>query len=208
MITIHDVEQCSPEWYRARMGLPTASEFKVILREGANGSASKTRDEYLRKLAGELLTDEPRADYSNQDMERGKAMEPEARAFYDMIADEPVRRVGFITNGRKGCSPDALVGDVGMLEIKTAFPHILIGYLLKDEFPTVHKAQCQGALWVAEREWIDLEIYWPKLPPFIRRAQRDEPYIDKLARAVDEFNAELDAVVAQVRAYRGDKVAA
>jgi hypothetical protein len=99
--------------------------------------------------------------------------------------------VGFVTNHGAGCSPDSLIGDAGMLEIKTAAPHILIGRLLCDDFPPEHRAQCQGNLWVAEREWIDCLVYWPGMPPVVRRAERDEAFIKDLAAAVDQFNAEL-----------------
>jgi hypothetical protein len=88
-----------------------------------------------------------------------------------------------------------------MLEIKTKLPHLMIECILKDEFPAEHKAQCQGALWVAEREWIDIAVYWPKMPLFVKRATRDEDYIKKLSDAVDAFNDELDAVVERIRLY-------
>ncbi len=94
-----------------------------------------------------------------------------------------------------------------MLEIKTSFPHILIDRMLKDEFPAEYKAQCQGQLWVAEREWVDIAIYWPKLPLFVKRTYRDETYIKELAGAVDQFNTELAAMVDRVRAYDQAKAA-
>lgn len=209
---IIDCEQGSPEWYGARLGLPTASMFATVLAKGRDGEkdakASKTRAEYMRKLAGEIITGEPMENYANGHMERGKAMEDEARDLYAFLSDEPLQRVGFILSQRTGCSPDSLVGDRGMLEIKTALPHILIDKLLRGEFPPEHKAQCQGNLWVAEREWIDLQIFWPKLPPFIIRAQRDEAYIGNLAGAVHQFNAELHELVERIRAYEGRREAA
>lgn len=210
MMRIVDCEQQSPEWFAARMGMPTASEFSTVMRtkgKGENGE-SKERLTYMRKLAGEILTGEPMESYSNQHMERGREMEGEARNLYSFLTTEPLQRVGFIVNGPKGCSPDSLVGDRGMLEIKTALPHILIGHLIRGEFPPEHKAQCQGALWVAEREWIDIAIYWPKLPLFKVRAGRDEKYIADLAAAVDQFNAELAEMVERIRGYQGARDAA
>lgn len=209
MMQIVDCKQGSEEWFRARMGLPTASEFATVLARGRGSDAeSKTRRTYLRKLAGEIVTGEPMENYSNAHMERGKIMEDEARDFYAFMADAEPKRVGFIVNGRKGCSPDSLIGDNGMLEIKTKLPHLLIECLEKDEFPPEHRAQCQGALWVAEREWIDLAVYWPKLPLFVKRAYRDEAYIKTLAETVEIFNAELDATVRYVRSYGQAKEAA
>jgi YqaJ-like viral recombinase domain len=200
MPEIVDCEQGSESWWRARMGIPTASEFATVIASGRGGGDSKTRRAYMLKLAGEIITGEPMESYSNGHMERGKSMEDEARNFYAFMTDAPIARVGFIRNGSKGCSPDSLIGSNGMLEIKTKLPHLLIELLLKDDFPPEHKAQCQGALWVAEREWIDISVYWPKLPPFIKRAYRDDSYIATLAKSVDEFNDELAATVEKVRA--------
>jgi hypothetical protein len=201
VIQIHDMEQGTPEWHAVRAGIPTASEFATVMASGRGGGESKTRRTYLLKLAGERLTGQPSEGYTNAHMERGKEMESEARDLYGFIQDEPLTRVGFITNGPKGYSPDALVGASGLVEFKTALPHILLDRLLSDEFPPEHMAQCQGGLWVAEREWLDIVIYWPGLPVFRKRVGRDEPYIRKLADAVEKFNAELDQTVERIRAY-------
>lgn len=201
MIEISSCEQRSPDWYRLRLGIPTASEFATVLAKGKDGGDSKTRKTYMLKLAGERLTGEPAEAYDNAYMERGRLMEAEARAAYAFIADADCAQVGFIRNGDKGCSPDSLIGDDGVLEIKTAAPHILIGHIARGDFPPEHRAQCQGALWVTERAWIDIAIYWPKLPLFVKRAYRDEDYIASLAKAVDAFNAELAETVERVRRY-------
>lgn len=203
-IIIHDaIEQGTPDWYKIRLGLPTASMFSAILAKGEG----KTRRSYLLKLAGERLTGEPTEGYSNPYMDRGKVMEPEARDLYAFQTGAQLTQVGFITNGLKGCSPDSLIGDKGMLEIKTKRSDLLIDVILKDELPSEHVAQCQGALWVAEREWLDFVAYWPNLPLFVKRVTRDEPYIQRLATEVHKFNAELDDVVSKIRA-RGERVAA
>ena len=195
-----ECDQGSTEWYAARLGLPTASEFKTIIGVKKDAKDKVTRRLYMHKLAGEIMTGEPAESYSNAHMERGKEMEGEARKCYDfLMPGAELRRVGFIVNGPKGCSPDSLIGENGMLEIKTKLPHLMVDWLLKDEFPSEHKAQCQGALWVAEREWIDIVCYWPKMPPFVKRATRDEPYIRELATAVDDFNAELHEVVGRLK---------
>jgi hypothetical protein len=201
MQVYRDIVQRSPEWYSARAGIPTASEFSTVLAKGRDGGDSKTRKTYLLKLAGERLTGAPTELYDNAYMERGRVMEEEARDAYAFMKDVEPELVGFIRSGDAGCSPDALVGDNGLLEIKTALPHILIGHILRGTFPAEHVAQCQGALWIAEREWIDIAIYWPGLPLFVKRATRDEAYIADLAKAVTAFNAELAEVVEQVRRY-------
>ena len=204
-----ECDQGSTEWYAARLGLPTASEFKTIIGVKKDAKDKVTRRLYMHKLAGEIMTGEPAESYSNAHMERGKEMEGEARKCYDfLMPGAELRRVGFIVNGPKGCSPDSLIDERGMLEIKTALPHILIDKLLRDEFPPEHKAQCQGAMWVAERDWIDIAVYWPKLPLFVKRAYREPAYIQQLAEAVDQFNAELHETVEKIRAYGGQREAA
>lgn len=197
MMQVHDMPQGSPEWLAVRRGLPTASMFATIMAQGRGGGESKTRQTYLYKLAGEILTGEPMDNFSNGHMERGHAMEPEARQFYAFMQDAEPQQVGFITNGQKGCSPDSLIGNDGMLEIKTKLPHLMLAAHEHGGFPSEHWAQCQGQLWVAEREWVDLTCYWPRLKPLIVRAHRDEPYIAKLSAAVDQFNDELAALVAK-----------
>ena len=209
MIQIFDFEQGTPEWHAARLGIPTASMFATVLAEGrTKGSPSVTRAKYMRELVGERITGQPTESYTNPFMERGKAQEAEARDLYAFLHDEPLTQVGFIRNGDKGCSPDSLAGKKGMVEVKTAMPHILIDTLLSDRAPPEHIAQCQGNLWVAEREWIDLVVYSPKLPLFVKRLYRDEAYIATLAKGIAQFNEELTAMEATIRKMSGDRVAA
>lgn len=193
----YDVEQGSEDWFQLRLGLPTASEFHTVLAKGEG----KTRSKYMRRLAGEIITGKPAETYTNAHMERGKVMEGEARSLYAFRHDvEPVL-VGFIKNGGAGCSPDSLIGDDGMVEFKTALPDIVIEKIIGDRFPAEHVAQCQGNLWIAERDWIDCVIYSPDMVPFEKRAYRDEAYIKNLADEVERFNEDLAAMVARVRRY-------
>lgn len=196
---VHTCEQGSEEWFRVRMGMPTASEFSTVMAKGKGGEASKTRRTYMLKLAGEILTGEPMDHYSNHHMERGKEYEPEARDLYAFMQDTDPECVGFISNGRAGCSPDCLVGRDGLAEIKTKLPHLQIECLFSDRVPPEHLAQTQGSLWVAEREWIDFVSYWPKLPLFVKRARRDDDYIKLIEAAVEAFNAELAELVETIR---------
>ena len=205
---IYNCEQNSPEWLQARAGIATASQFATIIASGKTaGSPSVGRRTYMLKLAGEIITGEPMESFSNEHTERGHAMEDQARDLYAFQTGYQLERVGFIRDGRKGASPDSLIGEDGGAEIKTKLPHLLIDVLLKGEVPPEHKAQIQGTLWVSKREWWDIAIYWPKMPLFVKRMHRDELYIQKLATAVDTFNAELDDVVAQIR-RTGERVAA
>lgn len=200
-LEIIDCEQGTPEWFAARLGLPTASEFKTILAVKKEAKDKATRRKYMHTLIGEILTGEIVESYTNANMDRGKVMEDEARSLYAMMKDADPVRVGFIRNGQKGASPDSLLDANAGLEIKTAVPHIQIDRILRDELPPEHRAQVQGNLWVAEREWWDFVSYWPKLPLFVKRVYRDESYIAELAKAVDQFNDELQETLATVRRY-------
>lgn len=201
MMEIINCEQGTPEWFVARAGIVTASEFQTLLMKGKGGGVSLTRQTYMRKLAGEIITGVPTEPYANQHMERGKVMEAEARDLYAFMSDCDPQQVGFVVQGRAGASPDSLIGDKGGLEIKTRLPHLQIELLERDEVPSEHLAQIQGGMWVCEREWWDFVSYWPKLPLFVKRVYRDESYIRKLAGAVDQFNGELDTLVARIRSY-------
>lgn len=202
-----DCIQGTEAWFLARAGIPTASEFSTVLAKGRGGADSKTRRTYMLKLAGERITGKPMETFSNAHMERGKVMEEEARNYYAFLTDAEPQQVGFIRNDLAGASPDSLLGDDGLLEIKTALPHILGDLILSGEFPSEHRAQTQGQLWVTGRQWVDLIVYWPGMPAFIKRAHRDERYIADLAAAVTQFNAELAEMVEKIRAY-GEREAA
>lgn len=201
-LEIFDCDQGSETWLRIRMGIPTASEFATLLSTGRSGGESKTRRTYLYKLAGERITGTPMESYTNKYMERGKALEPEARNYYAFLTNSKLQRVGFIKNTNKGCSPDSLIGNDGMLEVKTEAPHLLIERLETDKLPDDHYAQLQGNLWVSEREWIDALIYFPGMPASLKRVFRSDEYIKNLAIAVDKFNDELDSLVERIKARR------
>lgn len=211
MIEIFDAElypQGSSQWFDLRKGIPTASNFSSVMA----GGEGKMRASYMKLLAAEQRSDRPIETYKNNDMQRGNDMEAEARGQYAMlsglttrnfehslIGDKELALVGFIRNGGKGCSPDALVGTKGMLEIKTQRGDLIIDTLFNDRVPPEHMAQCQGNLWVAEREWIDLVIYWPGMPMFSKRIYRDDAYIARLKVAVEVFIEDLDAMVTKLR---------
>jgi hypothetical protein len=207
MMQVIDVEQGTPEWYAARLGIPTASAFSTILSSNKEAKDKKTRTEYMRKLAGEIVTGEPMESYSNVHMERGKVQEDEARDLYAFMRDCDPQRVGFIRNGERGCSPDSLIGDDGGLEIKTALPHIQIDRLLRGTLPAEHKAQVQGNIWLCERKFWDFVSYCPKLPLLVVRVKRDDEYIAQLEASVDQFNTELKQLVEQIMAFHAKEAA-
>jgi hypothetical protein len=189
--------QGTPEWFEVRRGLPTASNFSKILAKGEG----KTRASYMRFLAGEIITGEPGETFQSEEMKRGQRMEAELRDLYAYLTETAPVQIGFITNGAKGGSPDSLIGNDGMLEIKSCKPEVMAELIDADKFPSKHVAQCQGNLWIAEREWIDISCGWPKMPTLIKRAYRDESYIRRLDEEVDLFNEELTELVEKLRRY-------
>lgn len=206
---VHNFIQGSPEWFAARAGMPTASEFQAVMA-GKDAASRTARRTYMLKLVGERLTRKPRPAFSGRHTRRGHAMEAEARDLYAFLKGVTPVQVGFITNKGAGCSPDSLIGVNGALEIKTKEPHLLLDAYLNPLFPAEHKAQCQGQLFVAEREWVDLAIYWPDMPLVTQKAYRDEPYLKALERELAVFNAELEMLVDRLRArgHLAEKVAA
>jgi hypothetical protein len=192
-----DCEQGSPEWFEARRGIPTASEFSAVRAKGEG----KTRLSYMRRLVGEIITGAMTESYSNADIERGKVMEAEARAEYEFITGRAVALCGFARNGRAGASPDGLI-DGGIIEFKTKAPHLLIECIERCSLPPEHVAQVQGAMMITETGMADFVAYWPGLPLFVVRVERDEEYIAALAEEIARFNADLDAMVERVRSYR------
>lgn len=200
-LEIIDCEQNSDQWYRARLGIPTASKFHTVMAHGqSKGSPSKTRNDYLNQLVAERCTGIIQQGFYNQHTERGHKQEKEARDAYAFLTgNEPVL-VGFIRNGEKGASPDALIGDHGLLEIKTKLPHLQVATILANKVPSTHLTQIQGQLWVAERDWCDFVSYCPHLDPFIRRVYRDEHFIQKLVSNVNRFIEELLEREAQYKA--------
>jgi len=197
-LEVFDCEQGSDLWYQSRLAIPTASVFHTVLARGKGGGDSITRRKLMLKLIGESLTGQPEESYQNAHMERGIAMEAEARELYALVSGLDPQPVGFLRRGRAGASPDSLVGDDGVLEIKTKLPSLHLETYLSGKMPAEHTAQVQGELWVSGREWCDFVSYWPALPIFITRVYRDEDYIAKLSAAVDEFNAEMVTLTKQI----------
>ncbi len=196
---IVDCEQVSETWFQARLGVPTASRFKDILTKPRSkkdqdaGKLSDTAESYMCELLAEMLTGEVRQ-ISARSLEWGNVEEPKALEEYTFGCKEEVTSVGFILRDDSlvGCSPDALVGECGGLEIKSPEnPAIHIKTLIRDEMPKEHIPQVQGGLWLAEREWWDFASFRNDLPPgcnlFTKRIYRDEDYIRDLSTKVNRF---------------------
>lgn len=193
---IIDCIQGSDEWFAARLGKATASCFSEVLNKKTG------RGTYMIKLAAERLTGLPQDSYSNAVMERGKEVEPEARECYEVIYHEKVVQVGFVElNEWIGASPDGLIGDEGLAELKCPNTTTHISYILKDKMPAKYIPQVQGQLWVTGRKWCDFISYDPRLssrPLWSVRIQRDEEYIRNLEAATNVFVKELKELIAKV----------
>lgn len=182
-----DVQQGTPEWLRARMGKPSASQFHRILTPKTLKPSGQQKA-YLCELVAERLFDEPNESAGSAFMERGREQEPQARAWYSFTRDVEVQIVGGVTtdDGRIWCSPDGLVGDDGGLEIKTPgaveFTRIKLDGIDKE-----WRCQVQGCLWVCERKWWDVLVWNPSAEPHVQRIERDDEFISHLSAAVTAF---------------------
>lgn len=199
---VHDVVQGSPEWVALRLGIPTASQFGRIFQP-VRRKPSESRGLYLLELVDEWASKQRESPFENKWTQRGKDMEPEARFAYEMEHDASVQRVGFITrdDGLCGGSPDGLVGSDTVLEIKVPSPQIHEG-IAKGKKPG-HTAQCQGLLYVTERERLHLWIYSPTGTPVLQVIDRDDEMIGAMVPVLDEFCAELQEEKQKLAAIYG-----
>lgn len=196
-----DIEQRTAEWYAARCGIPTASCFDKIVT--SKGEPSKQALKYMYQLAAERITGAKEEGYSSPTMELACVREEEARQFYELVRDTPITKVGLCypdETKRFGASPDGLVGEDGLVQIKCPLAATHIAYLLDGSLPTEYVVQVQGEMLVTGRKWNDFVSYFPGLKPFIVRVERDKDLISKLGAALDSFCAELDKVVERISA--------
>jgi len=204
-----DVQQGSQAWLEARMGRPTASQFDRIITP--SGSPSKSASGYCNALLVEVMLGRPLIGTEMPWMTRGKEMEAEAVKYYELMRDVETVPIGFVTtdDGRIGASPDRLVGTDGLLEIKCPTDETHSKYLaahidaLLGEDKTVaetYKVQCQGQLFVAERQWSDVESYYPGLPEALTRIERDEKFIAAMKTLLQDFLGLFDTRLAKLKA--------
>jgi len=205
---VHDCEQNTSEWHELRRGIVTASGMQAVMAKGKTpGSRSETRAKYMRQLAGQIITGEVQESWSNEHTDRGHAMEDDARRMYAFMADAEPRRIGFVTSQwdgfTVGYSPDSFVADAGAIEIKTKLPDLMIECYERDagDPPPEHMRQLQAGLAIADREWIDLVCYWPRMPLYICRVVRNEVFITAMKAETKRFNEELHAMVDRIRRY-------
>ncbi len=192
-----DCTQGSLEWYAAKCGVPSASNFDKLLT--VVGKPSKQRTKYLYRLAGETITGTQEESYQSEAMLRGRVVEGEARQLYQLINGVKVKEVGFCLANGYGASPDGLVGDFGLLEIKCPIMATHVGYLLGNALPTDYFQQVQGQLLVTGREWVDFLSYYPSLRPLIIRVRRDKKFLEVLRKELKIFCKSLKVVVRRIK---------
>lgn len=197
---ILNIEQGSPEWLSVRCGIVTCSELDCLLVNGkGEGGFGVGAFTYMDQLIGERITGEAaELPFTTRATERGHELEGKARELYKARTELSYEEVGIILNHGIGYSPDALIGEPGLVEVKTKLPKFQVGVILAGEVPKEHVAQCQGGLWVSDREWIDFVSYWPGMPLFIKRMYRDEAYIRNLAERVATFHEIMEARMERV----------
>lgn len=190
-------EQGTEEWLAARCGRPTASQFgNIITSTGMKSSSWKT---YMYKLVAERLTGHGEPTYTNEWMQRGIEMEPQAIAHYEFLKDVKVDSVGLCFPNEKrecGFSPDGLIGKYGGLEIKCPSPGVHVSYLLGKRMPTKYRPQVYSSLYMSGRDYWDFMSYHPEMDPFIVRVTTTDDdynvYADALETYLPAFIADLD----------------
>lgn len=193
---IHDVEQNTPEWYAAKAGIPSASEFDKIITAG--GKASEQATKYMNRLLAEMRVGKSLDTMYQKTawMDRGNELEAEAVSFYNLTKGVELIRVGFITDDKKevGCSPDRITPDKRRgAEFKCPAPHTHIEYMLDPlKLRKEYHVQVQGQFHVGKFELIDLVSYCPELPPVILTVEPDWAFLGLMKRELDGFALEME----------------
>ena len=205
MTDLSDLEQGSDAWLLARCGKVTASRVAHIVAKTKSGVAA-SRVNYLAELVAERLTGRPAERFSNAAMQWGTTTEPDARAAYSFYTGADVKTVGLVQHPgipMSAASPDGLVGDDGLVEIKCPNTATHIETLLGGAVPGNYRTQIQWQLACTGRQWCDFVSFDPRLPEhlrlFIRRIERDDTTIRDLDREVRIFLADLNATIAALQ---------
>lgn len=199
------VTQGSEAWHLMRLGKITASRINDVVAMIKTGEAA-TRADYRIELVCERLTGKPTEGFTNSHMERGTELEPFARSAYEIATATFVDQVAFVDHPRlknTGASPDGLVGDEGLIEIKCPAVKTHIKTLVDKKAPSKYMNQMQWQMACTKRLWVDFVSYCPELPEnmqlFVKRVERDNGIIAELEAKVLEFDEEVEAVIQQLK---------
>lgn len=204
-----EIVQGSPEWIASRLGRVTASRVAdVVARTKTGWGASRTN--YMADLIAERLTGEQASTYTNAAMQWGTETEPLARLAYEFRQGVEVEECGFVPHpsiAMAGASPDGLVGDRGLVEIKCPNTATHIETLLGGAVPDKYMKQMQWQMACAERDWCDWVSFDPRMPEYtrlyVKRVPRDDKLIASLTADIQEFLAEIDTKIAALNARYG-----
>jgi hypothetical protein len=210
---IYDCQQGDQQWTDLRLFTPTASNFHKILTPKKWEFSASAKPYAFRLVAQKLLNRTLESLEGLEHVERGKMDEPKARKAYEFKNDVLTKQVGFITtdDGKIGCSPDSLVGTVGLAEIKCPAPEIMVKYHMNGEilgndsepyssFDDAYICQKQGQMLIAEREWNDLYAFSYEFPDLQKRFNRNEKFLSALGKALREFNDMKDHMLSKMEA--------
>ena len=195
------MKQRTDEWFAARIGKVTASRVSDVVAKTKTGYAA-SRANYMAELVCERLTGRKAESYTNAAMEWGTEQEPHARTAYEARTGLMVTEVGFVDHPRvaaSGASPDGLVGDDGLVEIKCPATATHLDFWLDETIPAKYITQMQWQMACTGRAWCDFVSFDPRLPPhlqlFVKRVSRDDGHIATLESEVTTFLAELETKV-------------
>jgi putative phage-type endonuclease len=189
------------EWLKQRLGLVTGSAISNVLMDSSKAGYRN----YMAQLVCERLTGEPTETYISPAMQHGIDTEDEARAAYMARNAVIVEEVGFIRHPKleAGCSPDGIVGQDGLIEIKCVQPATALDLLESKKVPADHYNQIQWQLAVTGRDWCDYVVYQPKLPERLRlnvmRVVRNQSDILNMTVKVEQFLEELNRKVKKLK---------
>ena len=191
----HKIAQNTESWMQLRSGKFTASSFKDLFASKSTATYKKA----LYKVVYERMTGEQPESFKSEYMERGNQLEPLARSEYEMQTFNTVEDGGFFElNDFIGASPDGLIGDDGLLEIKCPAYNTMIQYLIDRKLPNQYKYQVHGQLYVTGRKWTDFCAYHPKLPIIIIRVKRDEVIINEIKNKLIESIDSVKRIINQI----------
>lgn len=202
---IDDIQQGTDEWKMLRLGKVTASRVADIIAKTKSGY-STSRANYAAQLICERLTGIPTEGFVNDAMRHGTETEPEARSAYEFYTDADVRQVAFIPHpsiADSGCSPDGLVDDDGLVEIKCPNTATHIETLVGKAVPAKYVTQIQWQMACTGREYCDFVSYDPRMPENMRffcvRVHRVPEIIEELEQEVVTFLNEVRAKISTLR---------
>lgn len=205
--TVVDVPQRSPAWFAARLGRLTGSNADDIFKEGrTKGSESVHKRDLRIRLACERIVGTCQEDdfKVSAEIQRGIDKEPEAFDAYEVETGNIGRKVGFLAHElyMAGCSPDGLVGSVGLLEVKCPKSATHLGYLRAGVLPAAYVPQVRHNLWISGAEWCDFISFDDRFPVplFVVRVQASQMDIPGYEAAALAFLADVEAECAAVRA--------